>query len=153
MAHISDSMRSALHEAALKLGYPQVRQVQEEVVLAFLSGRDVFVSVPTGEGKSLCYAVLPWTVDLLEGRVGSIVVVVSPLIALMKEQVSKYRSKGLTAQFVGSGQTEKKCEEEVERGHCQLVFISPEALVCALRWREMFRSPIYQAKLVGFVCR
>ena len=68
MAHISDSMRSALHEAALKLGYPQVRQVQEEVVLAFLSGRDIFVSVPTGEGKSLCYAVLPWTVDLLPRR-------------------------------------------------------------------------------------
>ena len=144
-------LKKALCEAASKLGYSQVKPVQEEVVVTFLSGRDVFVSILTGEGKSLCYAVLPWTVDLLEGGKGSIVVVVSPLIALMKEQVVKYRSKGLKAQFVGSGQTNAKSEEEVESGQCQLVFISPEALMCVLRWREMFRNQIYQTKLVGFV--
>ena len=60
-------LKKALCEAASKLGYSQVKPVQEEVVVTFLSGRDVFVSIPTGEGKSLCYAVLPWTVDLLEG--------------------------------------------------------------------------------------
>ena len=53
-------LKKALCEAASK-------PVQEEVVVTFLSGRDVFVSIPTGEGKSLCYAVLPWTFDLLEG--------------------------------------------------------------------------------------
>ena len=143
--------KRAIREAASKLGYPQVKQVQEEVVLEFLSGHDVFVSLPTGEGKSLCYAILPWTVDLLEGREGSIVVVVSPLIALMQEQVAKYQSKGLNAQFVGSGQTDKKSEELVEAGQCQLVFISPEALVSVLRWREMFRNPIYQSNLRGLV--
>ena len=71
----------------------------------------------------------------------------------MKEQVSRCQSKGLTAQFVGSGQTHKKCEE-VECGRCQLVSINPapEALVCALRWWEVFSNSLilYQAKLVGF---
>ena len=57
-------------------------------VLSFLKGSDVFVSLPTGSGKSLCFALLPFVFDELYGRNGSIAIVVSPLISLMKDQVS-----------------------------------------------------------------
>ena len=53
----------------------------------FVDGRDVFVMLPTGSGKSLCYTALPSVFDILRGKDGHIVIVVSPLVALMKDQV------------------------------------------------------------------
>ena len=60
---------------------------QLEAVREFVSGKDVFVSLPTGGGKSLCYAVLPAVFDILHQRSTStsMIIVVSPLIALMKD--------------------------------------------------------------------
>eukprot|EP00731_Ephydatia_muelleri_P002345 Em0001g2345a len=58
-----------------------------------MQGNDVFLILPTGSGKSLCFSVLPFAFDYLYGRVGSIVIVVSPLIALMKDQVTALNSK------------------------------------------------------------
>ena len=62
----------------------------------------MFVALPTGYGKSLCYCCLPRVVDLVRSveKQSSIVVVVSPLIALMKDQVAACHSKGLTAGYV-----------------------------------------------------
>ena len=57
----------------------------------FVGGKDIFLSVPTGGGKSLCYAILPWVFNALKHRNGSLVIVVSPLIALMKDQVRTQR--------------------------------------------------------------
>ena len=54
----------------------------------FMEGNDVFICLPTGSGKLLCYSVLPYAFDDLLNREGSIVVVVSPLLALMKDHVS-----------------------------------------------------------------
>ena len=65
-----------------------LRPLQEEAVRRFVEGRDVFVSFPTGGGKSLCYSVLPLVFDKLRKTAGqSLVIVASPLIALMKDQV------------------------------------------------------------------
>ena len=78
----------AIHAACLRLGYSSLRKEQEEAVKNFAGGSDVFLSVPTGGGKSLCYAILPWVFDQMRERAGrSVVIVVSPLIALMKDQV------------------------------------------------------------------
>ena len=62
-----------------------------EVVLSFVSGRDVFVALPTGFGKSFCFFVLPRIFDAL-GSPNSIVLVLSPLLAIMQDQVSFYHS-------------------------------------------------------------
>ena len=75
-------------QATQRLGYPSLRENQYKAVFSFLNGNDVFVILPTGSGKSLCFAVLRFAFDDLHGRVGSIVIVISPLIALMKDQVS-----------------------------------------------------------------
>ena len=70
------------------MGYSCLRPLQEEAVRRFVEGRDVLVSFPTGGGKSLCYSVLPLVFDKLRKTAGqSLVIVVSPLIALMKDQV------------------------------------------------------------------
>ena len=61
MASFSESeVASALSRAATKLGYSTLLPQQERVVRAFVQGRDVFVSLPTGSGKSLCYCLLPY---------------------------------------------------------------------------------------------
>ena len=58
-------------------------------------GKDVFISLPTGYGKSLCFALLPYIFDTIRGVENkSIVMVVSPLIALMKDQVATFAAKG-----------------------------------------------------------
>ena len=79
-------VESILH-AARRLGYHDLREHQLDAAKKFLQGNDVFVSLPTGSGKSLIYAVLPFAFDHLRGSEGSIVVVVSPLLSLMKDQV------------------------------------------------------------------
>ena len=66
-------------QATQRLGYPSLRENQYKAVFSFLNGNDVFVILPTGSGKSLCFAVLRFAFDALHGRVGSIVIVISPL--------------------------------------------------------------------------
>eukprot|EP00731_Ephydatia_muelleri_P025636 Em0017g719a len=75
-------------EAAMELGYSSMKPEQAEVAVALIVGRDVFAILPTGFGKSLCYACLPVAFDKCQKkeRGYSIVVVVSPLVAVMKDQ-------------------------------------------------------------------
>ena len=82
------------------MGYDRLTDDQRKAVEAFVLGKDVFVSLPTGSGKSLCYACLPHVFDELRSqRAGgtldhlSIVVVVSPLNSLMQDQVHRYNTK------------------------------------------------------------
>ena len=61
-------LEEAASSAARRLGYEQLKDEQLKVVVAFLSGKDVFAVLPTGFGKSLCYAVLPYAFEALEER-------------------------------------------------------------------------------------
>ena len=128
-----------------------------------MAGYDVFVSLPTGAGKSLCYLLLPIVFDFLRGhltregsgpRTGStrhsIAVVVSPLKSLMEDQVTKYSSRGLKCTYISHRhQRKSKVVDDVLSGQYQLVFFSPESMLTELMWREMFRSKVYQENLVG----
>ena len=68
------------------LGYTQLKCEQQMVINSFVSGNDVFAVLPTGFGKTLCYACLPSIFDsLLETKFSAIVVVISPLISIMKD--------------------------------------------------------------------
>ena len=87
------SFKSYIREAAASLGYPALKPEQEEAITQFLMGRDVFVALPTGYGKSLCYCCLRRVFDLVRSiEEQSIVMVVSPLTALMKDQVTACHS-------------------------------------------------------------
>ena len=80
-----EALDSIIIRASQRLGYTGVRPMQLQ---AIREGNDVFICLPTGSGKSLCNSVLPYAFDDLLNHEGSIVVFVSPLITLMKDQVS-----------------------------------------------------------------
>src|SRR5580658_1362772 len=114
--------------AALKRywGYDAFRPRQEEIVRALASGRDVCVVMPTGGGKSLCYQ-LPAV--LQENRTA---VVISPLIALMQDQVAQLRQMGIPAVFLNSAVVEsdrREVKEKAAGGEYRLIYVSPERAV------------------------
>ena len=78
----------------------------------------------------------------------SIVVVVSPLTALMQDQVKSFQSKGIKAALVGRDQTNEAIKSSVISGEYSLVYMSPESMVLNLKYREMFRLTVYQNNLV-----
>jgi ATP-dependent DNA helicase RecQ len=145
-------LESALDKAALEMGYTSLRQKQRDAVVGFLRGRDVFVSLPTGSGKSLCYAILPKVFDILRGKSSkSIAVVVSPLISLMKDQVHSLETKGVSSIYVTKNMSDDWQEQKLYEGGYQILFFSPEALVCDDTWREMIQTKVYKDNIIAFV--
>ena len=142
---------SQIHDAASALDIGTLKPEQEQAIRQFLQGRDVFIALPTGYGKSLCYFALPPVFDRIRKVTNqSIVLVVSPLVALMKDQVAHCTSRGLTAGFISSDSSDSM-KKEILEGKCQVVFISPESLFTGRRWRDMLREEPYVSNLVGFV--
>ena len=83
MVSEQSGLDQAIEAACTKLGYAGLIPEQEKAVRSFVSGRDVFLSLPTGSGKSICFAVLLWIFNELHQRKGdSIVIVISPLLLL-----------------------------------------------------------------------
>ena len=82
-----DSVNNIIQAAASSLGYAEIRLLQETAVRVFMTGSDVFLSIPTGVGKSLCYAVLPRVLDMLRGNDTSQPLVILVSAALMKDQL------------------------------------------------------------------
>ncbi|MCB1496481.1 MAG: DNA helicase RecQ [Bauldia sp.] len=120
----ADTTTGAIRVAADTLhkvfGYETFRPGQEEIVAAVLAGEDVFAVMPTGSGKSLCYQ-LPAIVD------GGLTLVVSPLIALMRDQVEQMRSLGVAAAALNST-TGDEAWELIEADALRLLYVSPERL-------------------------
>ncbi|NBA87991.1 RecQ family ATP-dependent DNA helicase [Emticicia sp. CRIBPO] len=105
-------------------GFDNFRGEQEKIIKSIVSGNNTFVIMPTGAGKSLCYQ-LPATV--LDGTS----IVISPLIALMKNQVDQMTAFGINAQFLNStlNKTEmNRVKNDVLSGTCKLLYIAPESL-------------------------
>jgi ATP-dependent DNA helicase RecQ len=103
-------------------GFREFLDAQEEVISAIVAGSDALVVMPTGGGKSLCYQ-LPAL--LLEGTT----VVVSPLIALMKDQVDALQRRGISATLINSTLSPPEQQERIRalaRGEYKLVYIAPE---------------------------
>ena len=112
----------ALHDV---FGYSTFRGEQEAIVEHINAGGDALVLMPTGGGKSLCYQ-LP---AILREGVG---IVVSPLIALMQDQVDALKQLGVRAAFLNSSQDADEAREvttQLMRGHLQIVYIAPERLL------------------------
>ena len=107
--------------------------------------KDVFDNLPTGFGKSLLYQALPLVFDLTSQETGHIVVVVSPLISLMEDQVSHLKKLGLKAANISS--LEKGEDTRVESGEYSLVYGSPEAWLKNEHWRFMLTNSVYSKKL------
>jgi len=105
-------------------GYTDFRDAQEEIINAVINEKDTLVLLPTGAGKSLCYQ-LPAL--LKEGTC----LVVSPLLALMKDQVNQLKSRGIEAEYLSSELDEYDAETIYDRckeGLTKLLYVSPERL-------------------------
>ena len=114
-------------QAALKkyFGYDTFRPMQQEIIQTVFEGLDSVVLMPTGGGKSVCYQI---PAIVLEG----VCVVVSPLIALMKDQVEGLRSNGIEAAFLNSSldyREQQQVENDLFNGKYKLIYVSPEKLV------------------------
>ena len=116
-----DELKDKLKEV---FGYGQFRGNQETIIKNILKGKNTFVIMPTGAGKSLCYQ-LPAV--MLEGTA----IVISPLIALMKNQVDQLNALGVNAQFLNStlSKTEiNRVKQETLEGKVKLLYVAPESL-------------------------
>lgn len=106
-------------------GYDGFRPLQEEVIGATLNGKDSLVLMPTGGGKSICFQL---SALVLPG----VTLVISPLIALMKDQVDGLKNNGIAAEFINSSLSIleiKRIETEVINGKIKLIYVAPERLV------------------------
>ncbi len=106
-------------------GFDGFRPLQGEIVEAVLAGRDAFVLMPTGGGKSLCYQLPALLMD-------GVAIVISPLIALMKDQVDKLLAMGVAATFINSsleGPEVSRRLRGLARGEFRLVYVAPERLM------------------------
>ena len=121
-------------------GYSTFRPLQLEIITAAMSGHDSVVLMPTGGGKSICYQMPALLSD-------GVVVVVSPLIALMKDQVTALTSNGIPAAAVNSMQTEEQNRDILEQlfsGRVRILYISPERLLMEIdRWSRDLRIALF----------
>lgn len=127
-------------QAVLKkwFGFDEFRDGQREVVDGLLDGRSMLAVFPTGGGKSLCYQLPALMID-------GVTLVISPLIALMKDQVDALRSKGISAARLDSTlSTEEYAEvmEGLKRGSLKLLYVAPERLA-----NEGFRQRLTRLKI------
>ena len=105
-------------------GHAVLRPLQLEAISCALHGRDCLVIAPTGAGKSVCYQLPP----LLTGKPS---VIVTPLVALMQDQVASATSRGLRATFLGASQRDGTMEARAAAGEFDLVYVTPEKLASA----------------------
>jgi ATP-dependent DNA helicase RecQ len=117
-------MQSSLQILKQYWGHNAFRPLQEEIITAVLDGKDTLALLPTGGGKSICFQVPAMAKD-------GLCLVVSPLIALMKDQVESLRRKGINALAVYSGMSfieVKKTLQNAAYGNYKFLYVSPERL-------------------------
>ncbi len=122
---MNTNIKEDIHQILKKYwGFDSFRPLQEEIITSVLGGTDTLALLPTGGGKSLCFQV-PGIL------VGGTCLVISPLIALMNDQVQNLKKKGLSAVAITSAMTFNEIEIALTNaalGHVQFLYVSPERL-------------------------
>ena len=123
---------------------------QQEAIKAFFKGKNVFVNLPTGFGKSLIFQSLPIVADIVSGkpRGSSVIVVISPLRSLMEDQVQYLNSICIPAIAITDVE-DPEIIQQVLNGNFLVVFGSPECLLSTALWRGIFKSENFSEMLIG----
>ena len=140
---LDDALTLAVKRVGFMLSEQQIKAVQ-----SFIRGNDVFVNLPTGAGKSVCFWVLPTVYSALNHKPNSFIVVVSPLTALIQDQVKSMGEKGFEGVHIGSN---VGTAEDILSGEYEILFFSPENLLTDIEWRDVLQLPVFHERLVGFV--
>ncbi len=163
---IAGNANPALDLLKLKYGFDQFRFQQAEIIQTLVDGNDALVLMPTGGGKSVCYQIP----SLIRDGVG---IVISPLIALMEDQVNALNTIGIRASYINSTQSPNErweVEQQLLGGQLDLLYVAPERLNtpdfldllqrstlalfaideahCVSQWGHDFRSDYMQLKLL-----
>ena len=145
MAETNDLDR-AVSTVCSKFKISRLNAFQMEAISEFVKGKsDIFVNLPTGYGKSLVYQALPSVFDSLTASSGHVVVVVSPLVNLMRDQVQSLRSIGVSS--VSLSDLEEGEADKVGKAAYSVVFGTPESWLKNELWRDVLSSPVYVEKL------
>ena len=108
-----------------QFGYDSFRMNQQAAIESVLNKKDCVVLMPTGGGKSLCFQIPALMAD-------GLTLVVSPLIALMKDQVDALKNNGVAAEFLNSSQTSREQTEvfqKIKSGEIKILYVAPERLL------------------------
>ena len=147
MAHLFDECLAYTMKRIGKDGLC-IKDEQKQAIQDVYEGKDVFVWLPTGYGKSVCYECLPFLYDMkldrhLSEQERSVVLVISPLVSLMVDQVSSLRSRGVPAAILSSqGSIDKSLlATEGDLSRFSLLFAAPEAIIGVGKWRNRFLEP------------
>ena len=135
MQEINDNALSILDST---FGYAEFRFDQEEIINRLIQGNDAIVLMPTGGGKSLCYQIP----SIVRHGVG---IIVSPLIALMQDQVTSLRQLGVNAAYLNStldAQTASEIEQKLLNNQIDLLYIAPERLMTERFLSLLDKAPI-----------
>lgn len=160
------TMKQAQEILQKTFGYDDFRHHQADIIQNLLSGNDALVLMPTGGGKSLCYQIPA----IIRDGVG---IIISPLIALMQDQVDALQQLGINAAFLNSSMTsdqQRVTEQDLLQGNIDLLYIAPERLMtnkmlsqlehanislfaideahCVSQWGHDFRKEYQQLKIL-----
>lgn len=119
-------------------GFSSFRPYQKEIIISVVKGHDCIGLLPTGGGKSLCYQLPSLILD-------GITLVVSPLIALMQDQVENLKSRGIQALYLESSKPNYSLDTQLDNlvyGPYKIVFISPERLQNKQLWQRLSQLPL-----------
>ena len=123
---------------------------QVHAIRSFLKGNNVFFCAATGYGKSIIFQCMPLLVDILSDQVvgTSTMIVVSPLVSLMLDQVSKMRQYGINAVAIFQDQDEDVLNDILD-GVYSLVYTSPESMLGTKKWEKLWKCQTFMDSCVG----
>lgn len=149
----SEDIKEAIFESLKYFpDVPNLKPEQRLIVEHVVHWKDVFAALPTGFGKSLTFQILPAVFKvLLDKGFIMLVIVVSPLTSIVKDQVGYLRNLGFEVAFIGESE---KLDKDIIQGNIKAQFLygSPESIVGDIKFKEMFSQLHYRRNVVAIVC-
>ena len=129
---ISTALKECLRD------FPNIKELRKEQKTCLVNlarGKDVFAILPTGFGKSLIFQLFPRLSKAVQNSEKSTIIVVSPLVSVMRDQVEQLKQLGFSAAAIGIGEEVEDDEKNAIEGRCEIVFGSPETWL-SKSWRK-----------------